>query len=258
MSSIHHTARGEGPVVVLLHGFCETHKIWDHILPVLPGNYHYILPDIPGFGESPLPEQPVTMEGTAGMLLDWLHEKDINEFILIGHSMGGYIALAMAKRAGQECIGLGLFHSTAAADSPEKKENRIKSARFIHEHGNEAFFKTFIPGLYHRTGPWEDRVSEMVRKTPQESVVAWTLAMRDRPDSRDFLKTYSGKTLFIAGDKDEFIDAQAMRSQAEAAKDALFALLPETGHLGMLETPEEAAVPVQRFLENVNPGSARS
>ncbi len=248
MPKIAYTAKGKGPVVVFLHGFCESRLVWDPISDVVPDGFHYLFPDIPGFGESPLSSSSVTLPQVADSLIGWLNSLQVNDFILIGHSMGGYIALEMAHQAGIRCRGLGLFHSTAAADSEAKKENRTKSAGFIRKNGTEVFFRTFIPGLYHRRGPWESDVRRMIRSTSEKSVVAYTLAMRDRPDYRSFISSFPGKTLFIAGEYDSFIPAESIREQAGQARDALFVLLSDTGHLGMQENPEEAARAVRDYL----------
>ncbi len=252
MSGVAYTIHGEGPPVILLHGFCESAGIWEDLLPYLPSTFSYIIPDIPGFGSSPLPENKFSLSDIADTLLNWLTEIGITDFVLVGHSMGGYISLAMLRQDPGRCRGICLFHSTAQADTDEKKENRTKTAQFIRKNGKEAFLKTFIPGLYNQSGPWVEKVERMVKKTTTESILSYTLAMRDRPDQVDIISQFEGKSLFIAGEKDSFISADALRHQAGLSKNASFILLENIGHLGMMEDPKQSGAVLSDFIRLTN------
>ncbi len=242
---------GEGFPVLLLHGFCENREIWKYLLPKLPENFSYITCDIPGFGQSPLPAEKPALSDVAAKFLKYLQGEGITNFGVIGHSMGGYIALSLAKQSGSACRFLCLFHSTAEADSPEKKVNRTKSADFIRKNGKDPFLKTFLPGLYHQAGNWENEVRNIVFDTPEESIIHYTLAMRDRPSHIDFLSGFAGKSLLIAGEYDTFIPADSIRKQAGLAPDGSFYLMKETGHLGMMENPTKAAAIIGDFLKTI-------
>ena len=119
---MHYQVKGNGPVVMLVHGFGETAAIWDRIIQHLTG-FSWIIPDLPGSGRSGLIED-MSMEGMAESLLDILDNENLSDCIMIGHSMGGYITLAFAEKYESRLRGIGLFHSTAYADSEEKKETR--------------------------------------------------------------------------------------------------------------------------------------
>lgn len=248
---IAYTSHGEGPPVVLLHGFCESGAIWNYLLPFLPSTYTYIIPDIPGFGSSPLPEGQFALSDIAAELLTWMKDIGLTDFAVIGHSLGGYISLEMAHQAPKDCYCISLFHSTAYADNPEKKRNRTKSAEFIRKNGKDAFLKTFISGLYYQTGPWVHEVEHMVNGTGAKSIISFTLAMRDRPDHRDLIKQFNGRIQFIAGDKDTFISADSLRDQADLSPNAKLNLLENIGHLGMMEDPELSGSVITDFLESV-------
>src|SRR5438309_1230925 len=130
---------GEGPAVVLLHGFAEEGRIWKKQFGFFSG-YRLLIPDLPGSGGSEGTED-MTMEGLARSIHDFLEQLSVKKSILIGHSMGGYITLAFAEKYPEQLCGFGLFHSTAFADSEEKKETRRKGIRFIEEHGAYEFLK---------------------------------------------------------------------------------------------------------------------
>jgi pimeloyl-ACP methyl ester carboxylesterase len=138
---------GSGPVVVLLHGFGETGAIWHFQKAYLEKSFRVLIPDLPGSGGSD-PIADMSMEGLAEAVHFMLQQEGIERCVLIGHSMGGYVALAFADRYENLLNGFGLFHSTAFADNDEKKATRKKGIRFIQEHGAFNFLKTTIPNTY--------------------------------------------------------------------------------------------------------------
>jgi pimeloyl-ACP methyl ester carboxylesterase len=121
-TTLHYQVTGNGPVVMLVHGFGETAVIWDRITSELT-EYRWIIPDLPGSGRSGLIED-MSMEGMAESLLAILDNEKLSDCIMIGHSMGGYITLAFSEKYESRLRGFGLFHSTAYADSEEKKKKR--------------------------------------------------------------------------------------------------------------------------------------
>ena len=136
---------GSGPVVMLLHGFGEDGEIWKEQYNIFPG-YTLLVPDLPGSGRSEAVEE-MSMEGLAAVVKAII-DKEGGEAILIGHSMGGYITLAVVEKYPALLKGFGLFHSSAFADSEEKKETRQKGIRFIQEHSATEFLRTATPNLY--------------------------------------------------------------------------------------------------------------
>jgi pimeloyl-ACP methyl ester carboxylesterase len=138
---------GEGPIVVLLHGFGEDGSIWKNQFDAFAG-YRLVIPDLPGSGRSERTDD-MSMEGLASALKELAGQLFGEEkFVLIGHSMGGYITLAFAEKYPQLLSGFGLFHSSAFGDSGEKKETRRKGIEFIKQRGAFAFLKTATPNLY--------------------------------------------------------------------------------------------------------------
>lgn len=106
--------QGEGQVVVLLHGFCETKELWQDFIPVLAQNYRVIAPDLTGFGESEkLVEEGITIAKMATQVYDLLQFLGVSKCTLIGHSLGGYVGLAFAKQYGNNTTGVRIisFHS---------------------------------------------------------------------------------------------------------------------------------------------------
>ena len=145
---IYYEVRGKGMPVMLVHGFTEDRQIWDGLLQGMEEKYQWLLPDLPGSGDSPFNENLSSITDYATALQAITQTENLTPLAVIGHSMGGYIALAFAEKYPEETRGLGLFHSTAYADSPQKKESREKNIRFIKKNSPAVFVEQAIPGLF--------------------------------------------------------------------------------------------------------------
>src|SRR6478609_4304829 len=115
MSRLSFRRQGSGKCIILLHGFPMNQRVWDDFVPLLSNHYKVITLDLPGFGDSSLPQLPFTIDQVADIVLDWISVEKIHESTIIGHSLGGYVALAMVEKRPELFSGLGLFHSTALA-----------------------------------------------------------------------------------------------------------------------------------------------
>src|SRR5215203_965710 len=144
---LHYQKTGSGKPVVLLHGFGEDSSVWDFQKEGLQQQFQLLILDLPGTGQSELMDD-MSMEELAEAVHFLLQQEGIENCVLIGHSMGGYIALAFAEKYGAMLKGFGLFHSSAFADDAEKIATRKKGITFIQEHGAFNFLKTSVPNLY--------------------------------------------------------------------------------------------------------------
>lgn len=249
MGRLFYKDTGSGIPIVLLHGFCETHAVWDEFINHLQGDFRLLVPDIPGFGASDLPENnPLSLEHTALILNDWLTGNVGEKVVVIGHSLGGYLALAMAFNRPGLFSGLGLFHSTAFSDTPDKKMNRNKAIEFVERNGVIPYISSFVPTLFaHPAADAIEKMTAIAEKTRSATIIAYQQAMRDRPDRRDVLMSLNIPVLFIGGDKDGIIPPQDLGEQKKLVKMAEFHMLPDTGHMGMLENPKKTAEIVGDF-----------
>jgi pimeloyl-ACP methyl ester carboxylesterase len=144
---LHYRVYGQGKPVVLVHGFGETNEVWKNQIDYLKEKCRLLVPDLPGSGRSELISD-MSVEGLAEPIHEIIHEENIDECTMIGHSMGGYVTLAFAEKYWNHLNAFGLFHSTAFADSEEKKAARRKGIEFINQHGAFEFLKTSIPNLF--------------------------------------------------------------------------------------------------------------
>jgi pimeloyl-ACP methyl ester carboxylesterase len=273
-SSLYYREEGSGLPVVLLHGFAEDGAIWDRELSDLSAYCRVIVPDLPGSGQSPAltsAEGSAAQEGVeaqeggaarggvealAGSILTLLDQLAIQQCILIGHSMGGYIALAFAEKYPDRLTALGLFHSTAYADSEEKKTGRRKSIEFIRNNGSAAFIWQSIPNLFsgytreHHPDLIDGVINRYSGFSP-DSLVAYYEAMIARPDRTAVLRHFAGPVLFIIGQADAVIPMEQVLQQSHLPAVSHIHIIENAGHMGMLEAPDRSNTILQSFLNFV-------
>lgn len=245
--------KGKGPALIFLHGFCESKEMWNTFAEKFSKDFEVFCPDLPGFGASILEQDHISLEEVAVMLHDWMAEQKIENPIIIGHSLGGYVALAMAELMGAELKGIGLFHSTAFSDDDEKKKARNKTITFVRKYGVDKFMDAFVPPLFseeHRLSQ-EDKIAELVaagKRISKKGIVAYSEAMRDRKDRMEIWTHFPGKKLFIAGEIDAAVKIEASRRQQAFATH--YHELKGVGHMGMFEAESECLEIVGKFLVN--------
>lgn len=250
MDRINYREQGTGPTVILIHGFPMNQQVWKEFAERLGDSLQVVTLDLPGFGKSqPLPEG-FSLEDVAGTLRDWIRERGYRQPVIVGHSLGGYVILALVEQDPQIAAGICLFHSTALADSTEKKQSRDKVLEFIDKQGVHAFTSNFIGQLYadpqHRSIP---KVKNMAVQSTRETVEGYTRAMRDRKDRRHVLSSFGGPILFIAGEKDGGIPVETVRAQAALNPRAEALILPEVAHMGMFESEGPCLKKILQFVE---------
>ncbi len=233
--------------VVLLHGFGEDSSIWNDYAMVLEKEYTVILPEYSQLSHLK------TMDDYADFVHSELVEKGVEKCAAIGHSMGGYIALAFAEKYPQMLSGFGLFHSTSFADSDEKKEARNKIIETIKKSGSAVFIRASTPTLYAPEFVKEhpfiiEKHIEYASQFPPEALIAGMGAIRDRPDRRAVLKALRVPVIFIIGEKDKSVSPADSKSQIMMPKFFSSSILDNVAHMGMVEESEHCLAFLQRFL----------
>lgn len=256
MSQLAYNELGSGTPVILIHGFCETKAIWDNYAPQLASKYRVICVDLPGFGESELDAENCSIEYMAEKVNQLLNDLRISHCVMIGHSLGGYVSLAFAEQFSEKLLGLGMFHSTAYADKPEKKENRNKTMAYIQEYGVHAFIKPFVPALFFHTSrkTLEKEIETTINiglQTKIETVLAVTKAMRDRLDRTHVLAALKVPVLYIVGKEDTAVPFDMSMAQIQIPKHCVVQILTHTGHMGMFERKKETLQMIEGFCEMV-------
>ena len=261
-TTLHYRVSGEGRPVLLLHGFGEDGSIWEHMEKELRNYFRVYIPDIPGSGLSEmLPSNPgstPSLEQLALTVKALIDKEQLPPLPVIGHSMGGYLALALAETHPQLVTKLGLFHSTARADSTERKAMRTKALELIERKGAAWFLREVTPNNY-STG-WREKNPETMRSILDKlssfsdaAIIGYYQAIMNRPDRSDLLKKFSGPVLFIAGKEDQAVPLQQTLSECWLPRISQISILPETAHTGMLEEPERSGAALLRFLQELEP-----
>ncbi|MBD2844901.1 alpha/beta hydrolase [Paenibacillus sp. IB182496] len=240
-----------GPALVLLHGYCGSSAYWQKTAPYLQSAARLIIPDLRGHGASCAPDQDVyAMEDFADDLQLLLDELQLPRPIVIGHSLGGYIALAAAERYGERLGGIGLVHSTAHADTEAAKAGRDKAVDTLVNEGIRIFVDGLVPKLFApehlETLAMEvEAVKEIGYRTDVNGAAATARGMKARPDRNAVLQRADLPVLLVAGTRDGVVPAERTFS-AEGAH-IRTCLLEGAGHMGMIESAPEEAQALRAF-----------
>jgi pimeloyl-ACP methyl ester carboxylesterase len=236
--------------LVLLHGHGIDDTIWDNLDAVLNEYFTIVRPNISLFTFCQ------SVEDYADELHRFITNANIHKCTLIGHSMGGYIALAFAEKYPAMLEGFGLFHSTAYADDETKKHQRNQMIELLKNHGAETFIKSTASNLFgdRYKELFPEKIKEHINyfgKLPSDALIAGIIAMRNRPDRTHVLKSMPFPILFIIGMQDKLIPFESLMSLSEFPKQSYPFILAEAGHLGMVERPDATARMISWYMGKI-------
>lgn len=247
---------GEGLPLVLLHAFPLTSAMWEPQFAALAGAARLIAPDAPGLGESPAAPDGWTVDGFADQVAALLDALGVAEAVVGGLSMGGYAALAFARRHPGRLLGLILADTKAEPDDDAAKANRDKLIAAVRERGPDAVLDAMLPKLLapatRRDRPEVERtVRRLAGAQTAEGLAAALAALRDRPDARPGLEEIQVPARVIVGLADEVTPPDAARRMTEAIPHCKQIDILGAGHLSSLERPAEFLAAVRSFLATV-------
>lgn len=251
--NLNYTDIGHGKVVLLIHGFCESLNIWKNLEPQISQFNRVISVDLPGFGDSAYNGTPISIEWFSEEIISLLNDLKIESFSVIGHSLGGYVTLALADKYPERIDSFVLFHSTAFDDPEEKKMNRDKMASFIQRNGVEKFMNSFVSPLFAEENRTKckaaiDELTEDGNRSQEEAVLGTIQAMRNRPDRRSVLTKFNKPILWIVGENDVAVHLNDSLEQLELGKLTQSIVLKNCGHMGMIEKPATTSARIIEFL----------
>ncbi len=251
--NICYDVRGKGEPVILLHGYLESHKVWGEFGHMLAKKYKIICPDLPGHGTSDTIASVHTIELLAETIESILIEESVNRCFLIGHSLGGYVALALAEKYPAKIKGLVLLHSHPFADSVQKKFDRDREASLIRHGRKNLLINLRIPESFaydnHETYKSEiGRCISIAYRTSSEGMLATIKGLKIRPDRSTLLKNHKIPSLLILGKKDVIIDASVFSNKLDEFQDCHIEFLENSGHIGFIEEVENCLNLVEDFV----------
>lgn len=253
---MNYITHGTGPWVVLLHGFLESTEIWNDLAEQLSQQYSVLMVDLPGHGRSGVTET-YTLAEVAEAINVLAGNLGISEFLLCGHSMGGYISLELAKLAPERTKGVILMHSHGAPDDEKGKENRDRTINIVKlNHTN--FIHSFIPEMFadhnrERLSGQIERLRNRAASTSGKAIIAALQAMRDRPGYLVEMMAAAYPLFFVIGKDDSKMPYQKISAQAMMVNHAEVLMLSNVGHMGFLEAPGIIYPAVVSFINRYLP-----
>ena len=230
---------GNGYPVIFLHGFLESNAMWEDIVENLP-KIQAICIELPGHGQSPLLQDSLSLTSISEAVKETLESMMIKQFSIVGHSLGGYVALHLAEDPDLTINTIVLLHSHPWADSEKKKIDRDRVVKIV-DYNKMLFLKEAIPSLYYNEVQNETQINHLIEDAYQMSEKAITqtlIAMRNREDKTNVLKKWGQKVQIIQGEFDQLIDARAMEETSKISGNN-FHLIKGIGHMGHHEAKEE-------------------
>ncbi|TSA28988.1 MAG: alpha/beta hydrolase [Bacteroidetes bacterium] len=252
---------GQGPCLVLLHGFTESSGIWKQFIRHLSKRFRVVAIDLPGFGKSDCVAEVHTMEGMAGVVKKVLRELGIKRCVLAGHSMGGYVTLAFARIYPSLLKGICIFHSHPFADTPEAREQRDRAIEVIRA-DKFNFVLQFIPTLFSddTRETYRRQIDALIGEAaalPKEAILAAMLGMRDRQDSTGVLKNLKIPVLYILGMKDSKIPVDRAGEMILLPLHSESLILKNVAHMGFYEAPRVTRQALGDFVTRCQMPDAR-
>jgi pimeloyl-ACP methyl ester carboxylesterase len=253
--ALHYEERGAGPALLLLHGFpFSSESFWPQ-LDRPPKGFRLIVPDHRGFGQSALAEGPSTMEALADDALALLDALGIEQAVVGGVSMGGYVAIALTRRDPGRVRALVLIDTQSSPDDEAGRARREAVALDVEARGMEPTADAMLPKLLspHASDEVKARVARMMRAQSPVATAAASRGMATRTDGRDILSRFAGPCLVIVGELDVITPVEKAQAMAALAPQAQLEVLPHVGHLPNLEAPERFQQVLEGFLETLQP-----
>ncbi len=263
---------GRGLPLVLLHGFPFDSTVWDDVVPMLSARgIRVVRIDLRGSGRSEPSEGPALMEALAGDVAGVLEALGIERAALVGHSIGGYVALSFFRMYAERVAGLALVASHVSADAPADSPDPVQrelaagrpalADRAERDGSMDAVIasylpRSFAPHVYQHDPALVERARAVMARQDPNGAAQLIRGMRQRVDAHDLLEDVAVPALILAGADDVYLTPESLRETAGAIVGAEFVVLDRVGHAPMLEAPEKTADALAAFAQRVHESSA--
>ena len=253
-TSINFSSEGKGRTIVLLHGFLENSSMWNLISKELSKKFRVVCIDLLGHGKTENHGYIHTMKDQAEMVIAVLKYLRLRKYILIGHSMGGYIALEISKLVPKNIKGLCLMNSTALPDSEEKKINRDRAISAVKQN-HKTFIRIAIPMLFSErnravfTSEIKNITNEALKMYPQ-GIIAALEGMKIRKKNTSIYKNVDFPILMIIGKEDPALDYNSLIAQTKNTNVQIIEF-PD-GHMSHIENKDTLISSLISFAKHCN------
>jgi pimeloyl-ACP methyl ester carboxylesterase len=248
-----YTDSGKGRVLVLLHGFLGSQEVWSEVGKKLSKRFRVITIDLPGHGKTPSIGYYHSMEMLAQCVKSVLDHVGVRRYVIAGHSMGGYVALAFAELYPENVSGLCLFNSTSYADPEEKKRDRERVIRLVKKEHKyyvaEVVNSLFAPENIPKLAPEVEKAKQIATAVTKQSIINSLEGMKERKSRDLILKFAEFPVLFIIGKKDSVINYETMYPQMGLCKFPSVLMVENGGHMCFYESPKDTFKALASFAD---------
>jgi 3-oxoadipate enol-lactonase len=242
--------QGRGLPVVLLHGYPLDHTIWGEVVKRLSSQARLITPDLRGHGQTEAPPEVYTMRRMADDVAALMDQLEIQQAVLVGHSMGGYASLAFSLAYPDRLLGLGMVASQAAADNPERRVARYETALAVESDGVGSVAES-MPGKLTNQPELAHRLHEMILATKPAGVAGTLRGIAERQDMRAWISSVGIPVAVIAGTEDVLISLERAKERARCFPKAQLTVVHKAGHMPMMEAPDEVTAALVELISDV-------
>jgi pimeloyl-ACP methyl ester carboxylesterase len=251
-----YSVSGEGEVVLLIHGYLESAEVWGEFAEQLSRKYRVVAVDLPGNGRSSDFDAEHTMCFLADSVMAVMDDQNVSRAVVVGHSLGGYVALNIAERYPDRLSGYILFHSHPYPDTDEVKENRIREIGIVESGKKELIYPVNIPRMFASANL--ERFEEAVERSKQiasahtgRGIVAVLKGMMGRKDRSAVLASGKVPSMVILGRMDNYIDYDMITGRLIIPGHGSVITLEHSGHMGFIEEAERSVAVVDDFISSL-------
>lgn len=248
--------QGSGIPVIFIHAFPLNQTMWDDQLVALQNHCRTITLDLRGFGSSEVPQGPYMMDQMAADVSGLMTAVGIDRAVLVGLSMGGYVSLAFYRNYPESVLAMVLADTRAAADTPEARDRRLRSAAKAEAEGARSIAADMIPLLLGSTTLGQrssivERVRAMIEANSAVGIAGAQRGMAERRDSTSLLSAMNFPVLVVVGAEDTLTPVSEAETLGNAIVGARLRIIDGAGHLSNIERPEEFNKALIGFLKKL-------
>jgi pimeloyl-ACP methyl ester carboxylesterase len=251
--SIHYTLQGQGKCLLLLHGYPDNHQVWNDASSAWKNQFKLLIPDIPGLGRSDTPWSAPSIFALAEHINQIIIHEKIEKCAIIGHSMGGYVAMALAQMNPEVIEKLVLVHSHPFADTQAKKNNRKREIKIIQEGRWEVLCDLTLPSRFSRDfqllHPQKTALINQITKSAGSDGLCWLLeAMMYRNDCSEWLLNTCLPVLICSSPNDSMMDYNLLLKMFQSGKTITLTAFDRSQHMCFWEEPDKFYQVVSKFM----------
>jgi pimeloyl-ACP methyl ester carboxylesterase len=253
---IHYFDIGKGETIILIHGYLESAEVWDGFAGRLSAGYRIISADLPGHGLSDIYNSSNSMEFMASAIKALADFLGLQKVFLVGHSLGGYVALAFLELYPESLSGYCLLHSHPFADSPEAVEKREREIKIVNAGKMDLMYPENVARMFaeknlEKFAEALMRSREIASRIPGQGIISVLKGMIARPSRLSVMEEGRVPCLWLLGSMDNYIPAEAIQEKVRLPANAEVIVLKHSGHLGFIEEEERVAFIVSEFVDKL-------